>query len=289
MATIREWLAVTHELDTNSTKNINLPRHSEKMENEMRNSVLIILIATLTVCGITLAQETKSTNAKVFIEETNFDFGYIPGGEVVSHSYYLHSQGTDSLKILKVQPGCGCTKAPLKKDVVAVGDSANVELVFTSTKGGHGPISKSATVTCNDNDRSNFQLTFKGKTYDYPDSLQPLTLSAATIKMDATTKSKEAKIVVKNVSKTNIKVSLVSLPSDYLKIDIPDSEIKPGKEKEIKIRINSLVTDEEFKKSFTFAVNDSAGTRYTVPVLLTKSAGVAQTPTSPDKKVEGAH
>jgi hypothetical protein len=79
----------------------------------MRNSVLIILIAMLTLCGIALAQETRSTNAKVYIEETNFDFGYIPGGEVVSHSYYLHSRGTDSLKILNVKPGCGCTKAPL--------------------------------------------------------------------------------------------------------------------------------------------------------------------------------
>jgi hypothetical protein len=255
----------------------------------MRNSVLIILIATLTICGITIAQEIRTTDAKVFIEETNFDFGYIPGGEVVSHSYYLYSRGRDSLKILKVQPGCGCTKAPLKKDVVAAGDSANVELVYTSTKGTRGPISKSATVTCNDNDRANFQLTFKGKTYDYPDSLQPLTLSDATIKLDATAKSKEAKLVVKNVSKTNVKMNLVSLPYDYLKIDVPDSEIKPGKEKEIKIRVNPLVTDEEFKKSFTFALNDSAGTRYTVPVLLTKATDVTHTLPSSDKKVEGAH
>lgn len=255
----------------------------------MKNPVLIILIATFMLCCTALAQETKSTNAKVFIEETNFDFGYIPGGETVSHSYYLHSRGTDSLKILKVQPGCGCTKAPLKKDVVAVGDSANVELVFTSTRGSNGKVSKSATVTCNDNDRSNFQLTFKGKTYNYPDSLQPLILSDATIKMDTKSKSKEAKLVVKNVSKTNVRMNLISLPSDYLKIDIPDSEIKPGKEKEIKIRVNPLVKDEEFKKSFTFAVNDSAGTRYTVPVLLTKSADVTQALPSPDKKVEGTH
>jgi hypothetical protein len=253
----------------------------------MKNSVLIILIATFTFCGTALAQETKSTNAKVFIEETTFDFGYIPGGEVVSHSYYLQSRGTDSLKILKVQPGCGCTKAPLKKDVVAVGDSAEVELVFTSNKGGHGPVSKSATVTCNDNDRGSFQLTFKGKTYDYPDSLQPLTLSDATIKMNSTTKSKEARLTVKNVSKSNVKLNLVSWPSNYLTINIPDSEIKPGKEKEIKIRVNPQVNDEEFRKSFTFAINDSAGTRYTVPVFLSKSVDVVNTSPSQDKKVKG--
>jgi hypothetical protein len=252
----------------------------------MRNSVLITVIAMLALCGIAIAQETKTTNAKVYIEETTFDFGYIPGGEVVSHAFYLHSRGTDSLKIFKVQPGCGCTKAPLKKEVVAAGDSTSVELIFTSNKGGRGTVSKGATVTCNDNDRGNFQLTFKGKTYDSPDSLQPLTLSDATIRIDAKAKSKEAKLVVKNVSKTNVRIQLVSQPSDYLKIDVPDSEIKPGKEKEIKIRINSLVNDEEFKKSFTFAVNDSAGTRYTIPVLLTKPV-VAQS--SSDKKVESTH
>jgi hypothetical protein len=259
------------------------------MEKEMRNSLLITLIATLTFCGIAFAQETKATNAKVFVDETNFDFGYIPGGEVVSHSYYLHSRGSDSLKILKVQPGCGCTKAPLKKEVVAVGDSTSVELVFTSSKGSRGAVSKSATVTCNDNDRANFQLTFKGKTYDYPDSLQPLTLSDATIKIDAKAKSKEVKLVVRNVSKTSVKMNLVSLPSDYLKIDIPNSEIKPGKEKEIKIQVNPQINDEEFKKSFTFAVNDSASTRYTVPVSLSKAGNVVQVQPSPSKKAKDTH
>jgi hypothetical protein len=255
----------------------------------MRKSLLIIFTATLMLGGNALAQETKSTNAKVFIDETTFDFGYIPGGEVVSHSYCLHSRGTDSLKIFKVQPGCGCTKAPLKKDVVAGGDSTNIELVFTSNKGGRGAVSKSATVTCNDNDRANFQLTFKGKTYDNADSLQPLTLSAATIRIDAKAKSKEVKLVVKNVSKTSVKMNLVDLPFDYLKLDIPNSEIKPGKEKEIKIRINPLVNDEEFKKSFTFAVNDSAGTRYTIPVFLSKATEVTNALPTSDKKVKGAH
>jgi hypothetical protein len=255
----------------------------------MRSSILTILIVAFTLGGIALAQEAKTTNAKVYIEETNFDFGYIPGGEIVSHAYFMHSRGTDSLKIFKVQPGCGCTKAPLKKDVIAAGDSTSVELIFTSSKGGRGAISKSATVTCNDNDRANFQLTFKGKTYDSPDSLQPLTLSDATVRIDAKEKGKEAKLVVKNVSKTNVMIHLVSQPSDFLKINVPDSEIKPGKEKEIKIRINSLTNDEEFKKSFTFAVNDSAGTRYTVPVLLTKSVDITHVEPSSDKKAESTH
>jgi hypothetical protein len=52
-----------------------------------------------------LGQEVKGTGAKLFIDQTSFDFGYVLGGEAVSHSFFFLSKGTDSLKILKVQPG----------------------------------------------------------------------------------------------------------------------------------------------------------------------------------------
>ena len=169
--------------------------------------------------------------------------------------------------------------------MVAVGDSAEVELIFNSSKGHGGPFSKGATVTCNDNDRGNFQLSLKGKSYEFPDSLAPLTLSAAVVTWDQQTRSKEAKLVVKNVSKSTLKMHLVSQPYSYLKISLPDADIKPGKEKEIKVKIDSSVKDVEFKKSFTFEVNDSTGTRYTVPTILTRPVIAPQIPGTPDKKV----
>jgi hypothetical protein len=169
--------------------------------------------------------------------------------------------------------------------VVAVGDSAEVELIYTSTKGHGGPFNKSATVTCNDNDRGNFQLSLKGKAYERPDSLTPLTLSAGMMTWDPLTKSKEAKVVVKNVSKSTLKMHLVSQPYGYLKISLPDGDIKPGKEKEIKVKIDSSVKDVEFKKSFTFAVDDSTGTRYTMPTILTKAVIVPQVQSAPEKTV----
>jgi hypothetical protein len=169
--------------------------------------------------------------------------------------------------------------------VVAVGDSAEVELIYSSTKGHGGPFNKSATVTCNDNDRGNFQLALKGKSYENPDSLTPLTLSAGAVTWDQQTRSKEAKLVVKNVSKSALKMHLISQPYGYLKISLPDADIKPGKEKEIKVKIDSSVKDVEFKKSFTFEVNDSTGTRYTVPTILTKPVITPQIQSAPEKKV----
>ncbi len=71
----------------------------------MRKLALIGLSVLLMVAAVALAQETKGQGAKLYIDQTSFDFGYIPGGETVSHSFFFLSKGTDSLKILKVQPG----------------------------------------------------------------------------------------------------------------------------------------------------------------------------------------
>jgi hypothetical protein len=36
--------------------------------------------------------------------ETTWDFGKVPQGSVVSHSYQIKNIGTDTLKIIKVKP-----------------------------------------------------------------------------------------------------------------------------------------------------------------------------------------
>ncbi len=39
------------------------------------------------------------------IPDASFDFGYAPQNSTISHVFWLHSTGTDSLKIIKVSPG----------------------------------------------------------------------------------------------------------------------------------------------------------------------------------------
>lgn len=45
------------------------------------------------------------SKAKLYIDNTDFNFGWIPSDAYVSHAYWLHSHGADSLKILSVRPG----------------------------------------------------------------------------------------------------------------------------------------------------------------------------------------
>ena len=66
------------------------------------------------------------------LSEDYFDFGFLPGDARVSHIFWLKNVGNDSLEIKRIQPGCGCTKAPLRKRLIAVDDSAKIEIIFSS-------------------------------------------------------------------------------------------------------------------------------------------------------------
>ena len=67
----------------------------------MRKTVLILLM----LAALPLTAHAQDVGAKVYIEETSFDFGFIPKGGTISHAYYMYSRGTDTLRILKVKPG----------------------------------------------------------------------------------------------------------------------------------------------------------------------------------------
>ncbi len=246
---------------------------------------LTTMFMLLAMSNLLSAQEAAKSGAKLYIDDTVFNFGYIYAGSIVSHSYVFHSRGTDSLKILSVKPGCGCTKAPLSKEVIAAGDSTEVELVYTSNKGVKGNFAKNATVNCNDADRATFQLKFSGTSFTDVDSITPLTLSEGELTFNGQPGAQEAKLIVKNVSSNPVKMHLVSLPARFLRVEIPEAEIKPGKEKEIRVKIDASVTEEQFKKSFTFAVDDQSGTRYTIPVSYSKMAEVSVIQSASSKNV----
>ncbi len=62
-------------------------------------AILIAFIMVLGIFSIATAQP------KMAIPESAFDFGYVPQHSKISHVFWLHSTGTDTLKILNVRPG----------------------------------------------------------------------------------------------------------------------------------------------------------------------------------------
>ena len=65
---------------------------------KFRNILLSALLVVL-VCGLVQAAPHLT------IKEPVFDFGYAPQNSKLTHVFWLHSTGDDTLKVLKVVPG----------------------------------------------------------------------------------------------------------------------------------------------------------------------------------------
>lgn len=64
------------------------------------------LIYAVLIVGIVASFVPSIIGAPLMtMSETEFDFGYVPQNSKVSHVFWIHSAGDDSLKILKVIPG----------------------------------------------------------------------------------------------------------------------------------------------------------------------------------------
>jgi hypothetical protein len=61
--------------------------------------VIILLVYLFAFYGPLAAQP------RLTIPDSIFDFGFSPQNAKISHRFWLHSTGTDSLRIIKVTPG----------------------------------------------------------------------------------------------------------------------------------------------------------------------------------------
>ena len=96
----------------------------------------------------------------------------------------------------------------------------------------------------------------------------------------------EYKISLKNLSDEELSLQLISNYPEYIDVELPKTPIKPGKSKDIKVKI---INSEEYKsagfeKSFTIELSDSLNTHYTIPVVYSKS-GPKPIPKVPHQRV----
>lgn len=69
-------------------------------------------VAKLPEAVLPMNQETRPVEPipppaapRLDIPDPEFDFGFVPQNAKISHVFWLHSAGTDTLKIVKVNPG----------------------------------------------------------------------------------------------------------------------------------------------------------------------------------------
>jgi len=237
------------------------------------NLLLAISFLFTTVFVITAGQEntkvdapaaSPSSKAKIFVPNTAWDWGYMPKGIKVSHTYKIQNVGEDTLKITSVKPSCGCTSAPLKKNNLAPGEIVDLEVSFDS-KNMMGKVNKSVTVSSNDPASPSLALTFSANVGIESPTVRftPIEVMYDSVQVG---KNDTRKILLFNTDITKVDLAFVDKPKDLVEIDLKKSNLEPGKSTEMVFRVDKNATPGYFNLCSTLEINGSDKYRVTIPI-----------------------
>jgi len=165
---------------------------------------------------------TAKADPKMRLSEEVFDFGYTPEGPRVYHRYWLYNDGKDTLKIIDVQPSCGCTAVPLPTDLVKPGDSVPLDLAF-NTRYQDGKVQKSVSITSSDKSLPEKKIHFMSIVGAAEGAV---TISPRTAYLDTLGKDSQS-FVIANTSNATYKISVASAPPGFLSLELSSVDLPP--------------------------------------------------------------
>ena len=212
------------------------------------------------------AAATTQAEPKLTFSENEFDFGYVPQHAVVSHVFWMYSSGDAPVHITKIVPGCSCTRMPVEKDILPVGDSLRLVLTFDSRMY-MGEVNKHPKIYTDQAD-SVHALIFHAIATSRPDTINPIQVVPYKLDISQYADHVRDKIdfEIKNVSNRDLDLKLVAYPKDLVTVQLPN-KVAAGQSASATVTINPDVLDKKFERSFTFQVNDKNSSRVTVPMI----------------------
>src|SRR5262245_15520290 len=161
--------------------------------------------------------------------ETTHDFGKVKNGEKQHHEFVVTNEGTATLEILEVKPGCGCTPAGAFDRHIAPGKTGKIPIEFNPINFA-GPIAKSITVTCNDPAQGTILLTIKAHVWR-PIDVLPAQVHFMPIEGEAVADTKVVRIVSNVEEPLTIEAPVGGHPA--LKAEL--KTVVAGKEYELRV------------------------------------------------------
>ena len=79
-----------------------------------------------------MAQTATNAAEPLQFKETEFDFGSVPQGKPVYHSFEIKNTGSKPVVLNNVQASCGCTTPEWRKDPIAPGATAKIKVGFNA-------------------------------------------------------------------------------------------------------------------------------------------------------------
>jgi len=174
------------------------------------------------------AVESTSGTPKAVADQADHDFGPRWTGTPLQHTFKITNTGDAPLQILKVRPGCGCTKAGKTPEVIEAGQVGEFPFELDSTKLPSGAYRKVITIITNDPANTELKLSLAGVNRRYVEVV-PANASFGRI-----TTGEPVSKTLKLTNNTDQKLELkLAPPAPGSAFDCRLTETQPGKEFEL--------------------------------------------------------
>ena len=205
----------------------------------MRKKVITysILLLLLPVLMVQPARGRSGKQGKISVENSTWDFGYVPIDYKLIHIYKIKNEGDGDLHITKMIPNCDCTIA-ISSDTLIMPDSTiDIKIVF-DTKNYYGQNNRVVTVHSDDPENPTINLEYSSNIGLFPKfyKIEPRSLFFLEGH-----KSKTLKL--SNLSDENLEFMLETEPDSFFSLDKVSGEL--GSKKDMMIQV---IPDEQLKR-----------------------------------------
>lgn len=116
------------------------------------------------------AQNQEKKEDILSLKETEHNFGKIPQGKPVYHSFEITNNSSTELKLDNVQASCGCTTPEWNREPIPAGGSTIIKVGYNAAA--VGTFDKFITIYYNNSTQTK-QIRIKGEVWKAPDGPAP--------------------------------------------------------------------------------------------------------------------
>lgn len=200
------------------------------------------------------------------IPDHEFNFGKTLQQVGLSHSFWIKSVGDDTLRIIKIVPGCGCTKAPVTDTLIAPGDSTRMDITF-STGSYRGYVTKQPYVLTNVGSEKTY-VKIHAQVFPNPEDIGPIKVSPLALDISQLDKNEArdvARFMIINPTDRDFEIGPIDVDHKSFDVKLPP-KVRAGETVEGEIVLHKDALDKEFYESLTFAIDDDEMSYYSIAV-----------------------
>lgn len=214
--------------------------------------ILLFVFSSLSIAQL--------VNPKLVLQQSEYDFGDIVKGEIVSHVFVLSNSGGGLLKLSKVKPSCGCTAAMPEKSELGPGESTNLTVSFNSS-GRNGNQKKLVRIESNDPENPQQIITIKGNVVatEVIQKANPiLNFTETQHDFGKITEGEVVKHTFKfqNNGKATLKISDIKTSCGCAAALVSNEKIEPGEEGTLKVELDTKNRQGKMSRTITVTSND---------------------------------